>query len=323
MKFIIVCIVILFFSCAQTKQQEKHTITDNTSTQLQTSAEDNEEVFVDDEPCDRFMDSMIALGDTPVWEDDITPYKHLFSSKEVYLKRYHLTFTKLNFETADSFWNKQLNEKLNGWIKEERYNWYALVKDTLNLGGLVRWENWEKTIQVKPLFVSNKWVTVECYVSSYQGGMASSYEGWYLHFMKGRNGELIRVPQKDFFIYDKDTSVRYRYYHTVLKGMDTEINGDSLYQVPGCSDLHAYHSFYGYTISLNYFIDPENSILDNPYLQEFNLIPTKNGLKTKPYLYASASPRHAMMSDFHSDYIIPYKSLKGIIKEKYLKLWME
>lgn len=260
--------------------------------------------------CQQFYDSMVALADTPVAQDEIEVYKHLYTQKEINNEKYHFTYTQLIFNTGDAKWDKQLNELFAKKIKDELSNWINDCYETrLDTGEEGLWNKMTQSVEIIPLFVSNQWLTVEYKTEGNYGGAHALWEVYYYHYYKDPNGRLNRLKQPDIFIYDKDTSVRHRYYNTILKGMDNEMNTDTAYTLPGC-ELSIHLSSQEHTINLSYFTEAEY----------YYLIPTKTGLKTKNY-YSDVSTISDRLG-YQPNIIIPYKSLKGIVQEKYLSIWM-
>jgi hypothetical protein len=318
MKLLTVVLLLFLVACKQ-KQVEKESISASLSIAKAAAVKDS--------LCERFYDSLVALADTPVTNDEIALYKHLYTQKEIHEKGKNLTYPKIEFRTDDADWNRQLNKEINNQVKELITGWRTTrAREVKEFAIETRrdWNDFFYTVEITPHFVSQKWVTVQIGYSTYTGGMGVNSETWFSHYERDNNGTIKEVKQPDIFIYDKDTSISYRRYNTLLKGMDNEFN--CLYDSTITCLQKEYYCTTGFSmhdIKLNYFIDTENIVSEEkPYTQEFYLVPAKTGLKTKPFLYVSSSPRYSLLSDYKSDYIIPYKSLKGIVKEKYLKMWM-
>ncbi len=299
MRFITLLIPLILFGCKQ-KQADRTRVAD--------SVPIAENVDSEEDKCSRLYDSLRFLADTPVWKDEIDLYKTLYTKTEIRVGKSNITYTQIAFNTGDKAWDKQLNAKINKMVVN-----YVREMD-LDTTKLTE-EGYEFQFDVIPHFVTNKWVTIEHFGRGNLGGMQPYNQGSYKHFIKSANGKIREVPQPEIFIYDKDSSVTNRYYDMILKGLDTDINCDTFFTMAGCTDTIypciVFDMFY--RVKLEHFIT-------NDWYRTFYLIPTITGLKTKNDYYGH-SP--SFPSGYIADIIIPYKSLKSIVKPQYLALWQK
>jgi hypothetical protein len=299
MKLFPLIVIVALLGCGKPKQADKQPIIDSLSIK--------EEEAIEEDKCRHLFDSIEAKADTQVYEDEIDLYKTLYNKTEIRVGKSNITHTQITFNTGDLDWDKQLNAKINKMVVNDIRE---MDLDTIQLMDT----NYNYHVDIIPQFVTNRWVTIEYYRGGYLGGATFYTYGSYKHFTKSANGKIREVAQPEIFIYDKDSSVKQRYYDMILKGLDTEINCDTFFTMAGCTDTIypciVFDKFY--RVKLEHFIA-------NDWYKTFYLIPTKTGLKTKND-YGDYYP--SFPSGYIADIIIPYKSLKGIVKEKYLKMWM-
>lgn len=275
-----------------------------------------EEVYFGGSPfCQNFYDSMVALADTPVEENE--EYSHLYYMAIMYDTLNHLTYPLLHFNTGDKEWDKMLDKEVAKQVNEQKKWWSEeeFWKTDTSEEGRSMWERCNYSVEATPVYVSDNWLTLYIGNEGYGGGAHGFWEKYYIHFYRDNQGNLKQVLQKNFFIYDKDTSVNYAFYHRILKGMSTEVKCDTIYFEDSCQ-FHAYHSFYGHTISMKHFLTPAYE--GAPEMYKYNLIPTKSGLKTAHF---SVYGEWSWEADFSENIIIPYKNFEGVIHRKYLDKW--
>lgn len=305
MKFLPVLLIFVFFgACNQQKKQADY--------------KDEPPQMAGGVACRRFYDSMVALADTAVEEDD--DYSAYYILKEITNEEHHLTYPAVTFATGDKNWDKKLDKVIRKKIDSLKEFWIEefSLKDDTSEDMKSAWERMDYTIKATPVFVSKNWVSIEFGGDGYYGGAHRLWQFYYLHFYKDSNGNLMPVEQRDIFIYDADSSVKRRYYHSILKGMDNAVNTDTVYFPESCN-FHARLSFEQYTVPMHLFLkyDPANEYEETGVYQYY-LIPTKTGLKTK-----TQGSDIADFASYNYNIIIPYQHFKGIIKEEYLKAWTE